>query len=83
MGGFCSNQSAALLEYARAFMTFQTESEWAKRGGGPAVVGNLPPPKFDFVTGKAHAWKTAAKVDRIRVEYDGTTRIFDERVTAR
>ena len=51
MVDLCSKQSAALLEYARDFMTFQTESEWAKRGGGPAVVGNLPPPKYDFVTG--------------------------------
>ena len=54
MPRYCSNQSIALLEYARAFMTFQTESEWARRGGGPAVIGNLPPPRFDFVTGNPY-----------------------------
>jgi aspartate aminotransferase len=51
---YCSTQSETLFEYARAFMTFQTESEWAKRGGGPAVVGDLAPPRYDFVTGNPY-----------------------------
>lgn len=54
MPDYCSKQARALLEHARSFMRFQTESEWAKRGGGPAVVGSLPPPRFDFVTGNPY-----------------------------
>lgn len=54
MDEYVSRQSIALFEHARAFQTFQTESEWAKRGGGPAVVGDLPPPKYDFVTGNPY-----------------------------
>ena len=41
------------------------------------------PGVFDFVTGKVHAWKTTAKVDQVRVQYEGQGRILDERVTAR
>jgi hypothetical protein len=38
---------------------------------------------IDLVTQLAHGWKTAAKVSRVRVEYEGESRIFDERVTTR
>lgn len=37
---------------------------------------------LDLETLQAHGWKTAAKVSRVRVEYEGEQRIFDERVTA-
>ncbi|MCR9246755.1 MAG: hypothetical protein NXI31_17105 [bacterium] len=37
----------------------------------------------DLVTQQAHAWKTSARVSRVRVEYEGEPRIFDEQVTAR
>jgi hypothetical protein len=41
------------------------------------------PGVVDLITGKAHAWKTSARVDKVRVQYEGQTRVFDQRVTAR
>ena len=38
---------------------------------------------FDFVTMTAHGWKTAARVSKVTVEYEGEPRVFDERVTLR
>src|SRR5690606_8722844 len=31
----------------------------------------------------AHAWKTTARIDEVRVDYEGQLRILDEKVTAR
>ena len=38
---------------------------------------------IDLATFTAHGWKTTAKVDDVRVDYEGSTRILDEQVTAR
>ncbi|MCA8964610.1 MAG: hypothetical protein KDC48_06980, partial [Planctomycetes bacterium] len=38
---------------------------------------------IDLATFTAHAWKTTAKVDDVRVDYEGQSRILDEQVTAR
>lgn len=38
---------------------------------------------LDLVTFRAHGWKTTARVEDVRVEYEGQGRIFDEQVTAR
>lgn len=69
-----------------------------KRGAGndePSVIGAMAsrlevrfavvykPGVVDVITGKAHAWKTTARVEKVRVQYDGQTRIFDQRVTAK
>ncbi|MCC7061473.1 MAG: hypothetical protein IT456_01635 [Planctomycetes bacterium] len=41
------------------------------------------PGAVDVITGKAHAWKTTARIEKVRVQYDGQSRIFDQRVTAK
>jgi hypothetical protein len=41
------------------------------------------PGSVDLVLGTAHAWKTTARIDRVRVDYEGQSRILDEQVTAR
>lgn len=41
------------------------------------------PGALDLIGQQAHGWKTSARVSRVRVEYEGQTRIFDERVTTR
>ncbi len=38
---------------------------------------------IDLTTFTAHAWKTTAVVDDVRVDYEGQSRILDEQVTAR
>lgn len=38
---------------------------------------------IDLATFQAHAWKTAPRIEDVRVEYEGEGRVFDERVTAR
>ncbi len=38
---------------------------------------------IDLATYTAHAWKTTARIDQIRVDCEGQTRILDEQVTAR
>jgi hypothetical protein len=38
---------------------------------------------IDLQAFTAHGWKTAARVEDVRVRYEGQGRIFDERVTAR
>jgi hypothetical protein len=40
------------------------------------------PGVFDLFTGRAHGWKTTARIDRVRVDYEGQGRILDERITA-
>jgi hypothetical protein len=37
----------------------------------------------DMATYRAHGWKTTARVEDVRLEYEGQGRIHDERVTAR
>ncbi len=37
----------------------------------------------DLTAFTAHGWKTSARVEDVRVQYDGQGRIFDEQVTAR
>ncbi|MBL9078620.1 MAG: hypothetical protein JNL08_14005 [Planctomycetes bacterium] len=41
------------------------------------------PGVLDLVGFTAHGWKTTARVEDVRLEYDGQPRIVDERVTAR
>lgn len=41
------------------------------------------PGVFDPVAFTQHGWKTSARVEDVRLEYDGQRRIVDERVTAR
>ena len=41
------------------------------------------PGVFDPVAFTAHGWKTSARVEDVRLDYDGQRRIIDERVTAR
>ncbi|MCA8973757.1 MAG: hypothetical protein KDC98_03505 [Planctomycetes bacterium] len=38
---------------------------------------------FDMVTMTAHGWKTTAHVSQVTVDYEGESRIFDERITLR
>lgn len=38
---------------------------------------------LDLVGGQAHGWKTAPRIERIELEYEGEGRILQERVTAR
>jgi hypothetical protein len=37
----------------------------------------------DLVTYRAHGWKTTARIEDVRVEYEGQTRVLAEEVTAR
>jgi hypothetical protein len=41
------------------------------------------PGVLDLVAFRAHGWKTTARVEDVRLEYEGQGRVFDERVTAR
>ena len=41
------------------------------------------PGAIDMQTFRSHGWKTTARVEDVRVEYEGRTRVFDEEVTAR
>lgn len=41
------------------------------------------PGVVDLLSGREHAWKTTVRVDKVRVAYEGQTRIVDERETAR
>ncbi|MBL8725780.1 MAG: hypothetical protein JNK49_17180 [Planctomycetes bacterium] len=41
------------------------------------------PGSVDLVLGTNHAWKTTARIDRVRVAYEGQGRILDEQVSAR
>lgn len=38
---------------------------------------------IDLQSFRAHGWKTAARIEDVRVDYEGQGRVFDERVTAR
>ena len=37
----------------------------------------------DLATYRAHGWKTTAKVEDVRVEYEGQGRVLAEEITAR
>jgi hypothetical protein len=37
----------------------------------------------DLVTYRAHGWKTTARIEDVRVEYEGQSRVLVEEVTAR
>jgi hypothetical protein len=37
----------------------------------------------DLASFRAHGWKTTARIEDVRLEYEGQSRIFDERVTTR
>jgi hypothetical protein len=37
----------------------------------------------DLANYRAHGWKTTARIENVRLEYEGQGRVFDERVTAR
>ena len=41
------------------------------------------PGVLDLVTFRAHGWKTSARVEDVRIDYEGERRIIDEQVTAR
>ncbi|MBL8727724.1 MAG: hypothetical protein JNM25_04785 [Planctomycetes bacterium] len=41
------------------------------------------PGVLDLVTYRQHGWKTSARVEDVRLDYEGQRRIVDERVTAR
>jgi hypothetical protein len=41
------------------------------------------PGVLDLVTFRQHGWKTSARVEDVRLDYEGQRRIVDERVTAR
>lgn len=41
------------------------------------------PGVLDLETFRAHGWKTTARVEDVRIDYEGQRRIVDERVTAR
>jgi len=41
------------------------------------------PGVIDLQTFRAHAWKTSVRVEDVHLEYEGQSRIFDEKVTAR
>lgn len=41
------------------------------------------PGAIDLTTFTMHGWKTTAKVDDVRVDYEGQSRILDEQVTSR
>ncbi len=38
---------------------------------------------LDLASFRAHGWKTTARIEDVRVEYEGQGRVFDEQVTAR
>lgn len=46
-------------------------------------VVTYKPGCLDLVNFRAHGWKTAPRVEDVRLEYEGQGRVFDEQVTAR
>jgi hypothetical protein len=77
----------------------RTPGLWLLRGGTQSAPPHLldrqstrleirfatvyQPGSIDLQTFRAHAWKTSARVEDVRLEYEGQGRVFDEQVTVR